>query len=138
MMPRYEVLSHTADSGIVAYGPTLATVFESAAFAMFDLMFGIGEIEGVHRVEVEVAADTVEELLVDWLSALLFEAETRDLAFCSFQIDTLDDTHAAGRAIGVPVASVELIGPPVKAVTYHDLVIARVPAGWSARVLFDV
>ncbi len=137
-MPRYEVLSHTADTGVIVLAATMRELFEHTAFAMFDLMFGIGDLLGVDRVEVEVAATTVEELLVDWLSTLLFEAETRDLALCSFGIVTLSEGRLSGWAVGVPVAPVELIGPPVKAVTYHDLSVVQLARGWSARVLFDV
>lgn len=138
MKPRYEVLSHTADTGVLVYGATLKEIFENAAFALFDLMFGIDNLMGDERVAVEVEATTVEELLVDWLSTLLFEAETEDLALCSFKIESMGDGHAAGSATGVPLTRVELAGPPVKAVTYHDLAIEKRPGGWSARVVFDV
>jgi SHS2 domain-containing protein len=138
MTPRYEVLSHTADTGIVAHGATLRELFENAAFAMFDLMFGVGDLVGEERVGVEIEARTIEDLLVDWLSTLLFEAETKDLAFCSFEISSIEHGRVAGSAVGVPLASVELAGPPVKAVTYHDLTIEKRAGGWSALVIFDV
>jgi SHS2 domain-containing protein len=138
MMPRYEVLSHTADTGVIVYGATMPELFENAAFAMFDLMFGIGGLRGVAPVNVEVAATTVEELLVDWLSTLLFEAETRDLALCSFGIDTLGDGRLSGWASGISSFDLELRGAPIKAVTYHDLAIVELTEGWSARMVFDV
>jgi SHS2 domain-containing protein len=120
------------------HGATLLEVFENSAFAMFDLMFGIGDLVGERRIQVEVEAATVEELLVDWLSTLLFEAETNDLVFCSFSLESISDGRAVGSATGVPLAGVELAGPPVKAVTYHDLAIRERPGGWSARIVFDV
>jgi SHS2 domain-containing protein len=140
MTARYEVLSHTADTGIVAYGTTLEELFETAAFAMFDLMFGIGFLPGDDqvRIEMEVTARSVEDLLVDWLSLLLFEAETRDLALCSFEVEVLEDGRLVGRVRGLPSAEIELTGPPIKAVTYHDLSVERVPTGWSAQIVFDV
>ena len=137
-MPRYEVLSHTADTGVVVHGATITELFEHAAFAMFDLMFGVGDLRGVDRIDVEVAATTVEELLVDWLSTLLFEAETKDLALCSFGIETLGDGRLSGWASGISSFDLELSGAPIKAITYHALAIEEHPDGWSARVLFDV
>ena len=89
-------------------------------------------------VDVEVAAATLEELLVDWLSTLLFEAETRDLAFCRFEIETIAVDRLKGRASGIPSAELELRGAPIKAVTYHDLAIEELTEGCSARVVFDV
>jgi SHS2 domain-containing protein len=138
MTSRYEVFSHTADTGIVAYGACPREVFENAAYAMFDLMFGIDGREGGVRVRVSVSAPTVEDLLVDWLSVLLFEAETNDLAFCSFEIDRFEEDSLTGWAAGFPVADVELSGPPIKAVTYHELTVQKTVTGWSAQVIFDV
>ena len=138
MNRRYEVLAHTADTGIVAYGVTVSEVFENAALAMFDLMFGPGGGGAGEPLRLQVQSPTVEDLLVDWLSTLLYEAESRDLAFRSFEVDVPDDWQAIGWARGVPSGQLELIGPPVKAVTYHDLVIERTSAGWRAQVVFDV
>lgn len=138
MAGRYEVLSHTADTGIVAYGATLVEVFETAARAMFELMFDAGEAGERLQLHIEVEAATREDLLVEWLSTLLFEAESRDLALRSFDIDTIDEGHVSGRAEGVASDGTELIGPPVKAVTYHDLVIDQASTGWRAQVVFDV
>ena len=138
MTSRYEALSHTADTGIVAYGATVAEVFENAAFGMFDLMFGIDDRVGGVRVLIETAAPTVEDLLVDWLSALLFEAETNDVAFGWFEVEVLEGGRLTGWASGVPSAGLELSGPPIKAVTYHELALEKTRTGWSARVVFDV
>ena len=69
---------------------------------------------------------------------MLFEAETRDLAFCAFKIESIDERRATGWASGFPSADFELWGPPVKAVTYHELVIATTPGGYSAQIVFDV
>jgi SHS2 domain-containing protein len=41
--------------------------------------------------------------------------------------------------VGLTTAGRSLHGPPVKAVTYHALVVAQTPDGrWLARVVFDV
>jgi SHS2 domain-containing protein len=138
MTARYEVLAHTADTGIVAYGATLREVFETAAFAMFDLMFGSEEVVETTQISIEVRASAFEDLLVDWLSALLFEADTKDLALCSFEVEVLEEGRLVGRVGGVPSAEMELAGPPIKAVTYHDVSVIETPSGWSARVIFDV
>jgi SHS2 domain-containing protein len=39
---------------------------------------------------------------------------------------------------GVPTSAVEPAGPPIKAVTYHDLVVERREGRWYGRVYFDV
>ena len=138
MAGRYEVLSHTADTGIVAYGATLAEVFETAARAMFELMFQLEADDEPASIRVEATAASLEDLLVEWLSTLLFEAESNDLALFSIAVDHIDKRRVSGSATGRPADHLELIGPPVKAITYHDLVVETTPAGWRAQIVFDV
>jgi len=137
-MPRYRILPHTADVGIVATGDTLEAVFENAAFGLFDLVFDLAQVEPAQECAVEAEGETLGELLVAWLSALLAEAEIRDLALGSFHVEMLGGGRLRGRAAGAAAAGRELRGPPVKAVTYHGLMVEEGPGGWEARVLFDV
>jgi SHS2 domain-containing protein len=137
-MPRYRVLPHTADVGIAACGATLPEAFENAAFGMFDLMFDLSAVQGAEECGVEASAETYGELLVAWLSALLAEAEIRGLAFGRFRVEMLGDGSLSGFATGAPSDVLELRGPPVKAVTYHDLAVEESPGGWEVRVIFDV
>ena len=58
----YTVLSHTADTGIVAYGGTLYELFENAAYGMFDLMYDLEALGGGPDRPVMAAGDTVELL----------------------------------------------------------------------------
>jgi SHS2 domain-containing protein len=135
---RYEVLDHTADTGLRAYGVTLYELFENAAWGMFDLMFSLDEFSPIRDVPVVATGDTHEELLFNWLSELLYHSEALDLAFCYFTVDRLEEGGVQGSAGGVPIATAELRGPPIKAVTYHDLVVVQNPGTWWARVIFDV
>jgi len=137
-MPRYRILSHTADTGIVASGASLAEAFENAAFGMFDLVFDLSGVSATDEYRVEVEAESLGELLVAWLSALLTEAEIRNLAFSRFVVEEPAGGPLRGTAWGGPSTGMELRGPPVKAVTYHDLAVERAPGGWRARVIFDV
>ena len=49
-----------------------------------------------------------------------------------------DDLAVSVKADGLSVDAVESVGPPIKAVTYHDLVVAQRGDGWYGRVYFDV
>ncbi len=137
-MPRYEVIPHTADTGIVAYGAALPELFEHAAYGMFDLMYDLSALRADRDVPVLAAGDTVDELLVGWLGELLFLGEVERLAFAGFTVDRLEEGGVQGAATGAPLGDAELRGPPVKAVTWHDLAVVQIPDGWWARVIFDV
>ena len=84
------------------------------------------------------AGDTLDQLLVNWLSELLYHSEVLDLTFCYFTVDRLEDGGVQGSAGGISVGTLELRGPPIKAVTYNDLAIVENPETWWARIIFDV
>ncbi len=133
----YVVLSHTADTGLEATAETLADLVRELATGMFGLM-ALTEPGAAHKwVEVSIAAPTPEELVVDALSELLYQSEVADVIFCAVEVEPAADglTIKAG---GVPVAEVDPTGPPIKAVTYHDLAVEERPEGWFGRVYFDV
>jgi len=135
---RYEVFDHTADTGIVAYGVTLNELFENAAWGMFDLMFDLAGLAPVRDVPVMAPGETREDLLVNWLSELLYHSEVLGLAFCYFTVDRLEEGGVQGSAGGVPADSLVLRGAPIKAVTHHDLAVVENPDLWWARIVFDV
>jgi SHS2 domain-containing protein len=137
-MRRYDVVPHTADAAVVAYGKTLAGMFENAAYAMFDIVFDLDAIAATESRSIAASGEGHEELLVAWLSEILTESEASDLVFTGFTVEALEDGEVRGEAVGTVSAGQELRGAPIKAVTYHDLAVVEVPGGWWARVVFDV
>lgn len=138
-MNRYRVLEHTADTAIEAEGATLADLIENLAFGMFDLMFDLNEVRSLDMKKIELSAETVEDLVVDALAELLTEAESQDVALASFSARAdAKDVTAKVIAAGSVVSNDDLRGPPIKAVTYHDLEVSRHDLGWYGRVVFDV
>ncbi|MDP8959871.1 MAG: archease [Actinomycetota bacterium] len=137
-MTRYEPLEHTADTGIVAYGRDLPELFENAAFGLFEMMFDLSGASSEEEREVSVQGAGREELLASWLEELLFVADSAGLALCSFSVEHLEDHRLEGRVGGLAFDQVELQGPPVKAITYHDLQVAETQDGWKASIIFDV
>lgn len=138
-MHRYQPLEHTADTGVVAYGRDLPELFENAAYGLFDLMYGLESLTASGPEErVAVSAAGVEDLLVAWLEELLFLSETEERAWCRFEVGEIEEGRLEARVEGVPFSEVELAGPPVKAVTYHDLEVTETDQGWCATVIFDV
>ena len=137
-MKRFDIIEHTADTGIVAYGADLREAFISAAYAMFTL---IADVEGVtHSIchEVEVEAEDEESLLVRWLNELLYLFDVERVIFSHFEIMELDETHLKAKAYGEPIDMLRhSLRAGVKAATYHMLKIER-DNGYRVQVIFDV
>ena len=139
MSGSFTVLSHTADTGIAVTADTFGELLEWAARGMFALMYDLGDADPEGSITVEVAASTAEDLLVDVLSELLYLSEAEDVIPCRFDVVEADPTSARV-TIGVTRMRPELLhGPPIKAVTYHELLVEAQDDGtWQARVVFDV
>ena len=71
-MKKYTLIDHTADIGIKAYGKSLSEAFENAAKGMFDIITDNSDIDSVGQYDIELSADDLEQLLVDFLSDLLY------------------------------------------------------------------
>lgn len=134
----HTTLSHTADTGIEATASTLLALIEELATGMFELMAPVDPCPAGTEVDATVTASTVDDLVVDSLSELLYIAETEDLHLCRFEVTEAGNTTVRIRASGAPIAGVDASGPPIKAVTYHQLEVSKSDEGWYARVYFDV
>jgi SHS2 domain-containing protein len=133
---RYEVVEHTADTGITAYGKDTNEIFENAAYGMFDLMTDVRRVRLVGEVRLEVEAHDLGSLLVDWLSELLFIHEAENVFFAEFDVE-LDDLTLTGRARGEEVdPERHRLQTQIKAVTYHMLEVN--PEEGYATVILDI
>ncbi|GAJ00371.1 unnamed protein product, partial [marine sediment metagenome] len=73
----FELIEHTADVGIIAYGDDTNQAFANAAKALFSLITELDSIDEVIYKDTELVAPDLETLLVEWLNELiyLFDAE---------------------------------------------------------------
>ncbi len=138
MAGRFRTLSHTADTGIAVEADAFGELLDWAACGMFSLMFDLDVLRPTTERTVDVSADAAEDLIVDLLSELLFVSETHDVVPCAFDAVTATPQHVEMRVGCAPVDPATLVGPPIKAVTYHDLAVTHDGGRWSVRIVFDV
>lgn len=135
----YRVLPHTADTGIEGTAETLDSLIAVMSQGMFELVGRCKASSPRRWLTLTIDAETVEDLLVDTLSELLYLSETEDLLLCDFRVSVEPGGRTAKVEVGgVRANAVEPAGPPIKAVTYHDLVVERRVGRWYGRVYFDV
>lgn len=134
----YEVLDHTADTGVSAKARSLEELVETLATGMFSLMTPVSPCPATAKVEFEVRAKTNVELVYECLSELLYLAEVEDLMFCEFVVRATEPGFLKVFAGGVPTRQTDPAGPPIKAVTYHQIEVAQTGDGWHGKVYFDV
>ena len=134
----FEIIDHTADVGIRAYGADISQAFANAARALFSLITELDNVtEALHR-DIEVTAPDQESLLVEWLNELIYLFDAEQILFKRFDITRLNQTHLKARNYGEKVdKSKHKLKIGVKAATYHMLKVDR-GDGCQLQVLFDI
>jgi len=137
-MARFDIIEHTADTGIKAYGATLEEAFANAAYGMFTLIADPETVRETLSREINVEADDREALLVAWLNELLYVLDVEQLVFKRFTVLDLNDTHLSAEAHGEPIDTRRhVLRPGVKAATFYMLRIDE-SDGVSVQVIFDI
>ena len=134
-MQRFELLEHTADTGLIAYGYDLSEAFANAAYGLFSIM---AELDGVREVEsrtMTVSAEDVEGLLFNWLNELIYVFEVENRLLKRFDIIEFDERQLKAVCWGEKYnPSRHQLKLGVKSATYHMLKVDKN----KVRVIFDV
>jgi len=134
----FEIINHTADVGIVAYGADLSQAFTNAARALFSLITDLDDVAEVLHRDVELTAPDEEGLLVEWLNELIYLFDTENILFKRFDIILLNHTQLKARSYGEKVdKSKHKLKTGVKAATYHMLKVDKADV-CQVQVLFDI
>jgi len=134
----YETFEHQADIGVRGFGASLEEAYANAAAAMYSVMADIGRIEQRESRAVHVTAGDREQLLVEWLNALLALSDIERMVFSRFEV-LIEGNDLSGTAWG------EKLDRPrhepkveVKGATYHLLKVAEESGRYTAQCVVDV
>jgi len=133
---RYELIDHTADLMIKAYGKTLEECFANAGYALFDQTVDLSGIRPAEIFETEARGEDLEELLYAFLSELLFLEDCDGVILCELEVSFCSGGLKCRGKGEILDRDRHRIRSEIKAVTYHML---SVDAGEpSVTVIFDV
>jgi len=134
----FEILDHTADVGIIAYGNDMKQAFANTAKGLFSLITELDNINEVLYRDIELVAPDQESLLVEWLNELIYLFDAEGVIFRRFDIVELDATRLKARSYGEKVdSSKHKLKTGVKAATYHMLKVDKTD-GCKVQVLLDI
>jgi len=133
----FDLLEHTADVGIRAWGDSLEGAFEQAAWGLAEVL-GIRVPDDGQVRTVRATADDLGALLVDFLNELVLLHETEEAAFADIRVLRVSDAQLEADVRVRPLNGAPG-GIPVKAATFHQLSVDRSPDGRvEVRVYLDV
>jgi len=134
----FEIVDHTADVGIIAYGADISQAFVNAARALFSLITELDDVAEILHRDIELVAPDQESLLVKWLNELICLFDTENIVFKRFDITKLNNSQLKARSYGEKIdSSKHRLKTGVKAATYHMLKVDK-GDGCKVQVLFDI
>ncbi len=139
----YEFLDHPADVWVRAWGATLQEAFEQAAFSLAKTMWDDSQFEISEKKTIHATGRDQPELLVNFLSEILFHFDADNFAFQKLTVEKLylskGNWHILATAAGEAFSPQKHHpGTEVKAITYSYLKIEKDGDRHVIEVIFDI
>jgi SHS2 domain-containing protein len=139
MKRAFEIIDHTADVGIIAYGTDIEQLFCNAALALVSLITEPGSIQEKSHLSLRVSSDGRDTLLVEWLNELIYFFDAKHVLFNRFDIEILTQNELKATCHGEGFDPMKhKIKRGVKAATYHMLGIDKNNDGYKAQIVLDI
>ena len=135
----YLILDHPADLGIEARGKTLAEAFGQVAYGLVSVILDPASVQPVESMPVRIEAGDRQQLLVRWLTEVLYLYDGLKFAPRHFKIERSSSRFLEAQVRGEPFdPGRHTVRLDVKAITYHQLEIRRRASGYGLQVFLDI
>ena len=134
---RFELIEHTADIGLIAYGRTQAEAYANAAYGLFSIITDPEAVKEAESRQLALSEDDPEALLFEWLNRLIYFFDVEMLLFKRFDITSFNEHELKATCYGEKYDPARhQLKAGVKSATYHMLKVDRVKN--QVRVILDV
>jgi SHS2 domain-containing protein len=139
MSKKWEHFAHESDLGVRGVGSTQGEAFEMAAMALTAAVVDPTLVAPRTPVAVSCVSHDTEFLLFDWLNAVIFEMDTRQMIFSQFDIRQINATslHALIRGERIDRRR-HAPAVHVKGATLSELKVSHESGVWIAQCIVDV
>lgn len=141
MSKKFIYLEHPADIKIKSFGKDLVELFINSAFGMMDFLYGKIDFKNIFATQndiVNVTAEDLESLLVNWLAELLYLSAINKCFYFNYKIEKIfiesNNLQIIAKVSGIKAKAKD----DIKAVTYHELTIQKTQEGYFATVVYDI
>jgi SHS2 domain-containing protein len=129
----------TADIAFEARGRTLDELFENAFAAVEESMVETSGVKAVIKKTLKLKNATLDGLLFDFLSALVYFKDAESLLFSKVKVKITDSYDLEATLYGEKIdPSRHDLRSDVKAVTLHMFEVKQVGKEWYCRVILDI
>lgn len=135
----FMLLDHTADLGIIVRGSDIRDLFEKAGLALIQIMINPGLDRANKSIRLSLEGNDPAELMVNWLGEILYLFDGEKEIVTSIIINSISPAYidATLKTVSFDPELHDIICE-IKAVTYHQIEVAKKDDYWEARVIFDL
>jgi SHS2 domain-containing protein len=134
---KFELIEHTADMGLKAYGKNLSEAFTNAAYGMFSIIAELDNVKEKTKRHVDIKGEDKESLLFEWLNSLLYYFDVEGLIFTRFNIIEFGENHLKADCLGEKYnPKRHQLKTGIKSATFHMLEVDKTKN--QVQVIFDV
>jgi len=134
----WEHFRHGADVGVRGTGDTIVEAFAQAALALTAVVTDPTAVAPTTAVAIRCQAPDPEQLLYDWLNAVIYEMATRRMLFGRYAV-AIEGSQLEGQAWGEAVDRARhRPAVEIKGATYTALVVTCAEGLWMAQCVVDV
>ena len=136
---RYRLFDHTADLGLQVFGRTVEELFGNGAYALFDLVADLAQVQLTTDRMITAAGTDWSEVWVNYLRECLYVFNGEGLLMRECVILSLDQSQVTAQLRGEAFdPDRHQIKREIKAVTYHRASVQTTAQGWKGKVILDV
>jgi protein archease len=139
MAAEFELLEHTSDIGVRAYGSNRNEALIAASHGLTSILVNPADFKPLEERFFKATGPDDAAQIVNWLNEILFFFDTEGMIFVEFEIKDWNANEIVGHARGERFdIDRHEFRTGVKAATYHQLESHPTPEGWEIRVFVDV
>ncbi|MGE5720493.1 MAG: archease [Nocardioidaceae bacterium] len=133
----HRAVPHTADLRVEAWAPTREDCIAQAVLGTVESFLDTSAAHPERTRRCRLSAHSDEDLLVAVLDEVIFLLDTGAEAPVDVELEPVDGSVDVRFAM-VDVGGLSQVGAVPKAVSLHELCLARGPSGWHCSVTLDV
>ena len=132
-----------ADIAFEAFGKNLNELFENSAFAVAEIIADSKKIKPKFQKTIKLKANSIENLLYDFLSELIYLKDAEGIVFCKFKIKIIEkdkEFFLNAKIVGQKISAInpQFLRNDAKAITMHMFSVKKIKQKWVARIVVDV
>jgi SHS2 domain-containing protein len=136
---KYRITKHQSELAVRITGSSQAELFTNSAFALFDVMTDIANVEIKECLPLEVEGNDRDDLMVNWMRELLYLYQANGYLLKEFKIIDVKDTIVKAEVSGEKIdPDRHEIKQEITTVAFHKSRMEKTGNQWIAQLIFEL